>query len=134
MPVPLDSTPQNDLTAPDNGLFQALIERVPEDLRGTFSQPQLEALEKATNEVKWGNHPVDIRLSVPTLLSRYYMVFLAGKERRDKGRRFLERGRFPLGKLCNWLFLAGLVGFALYIVLFAEMVFFVTHFSEYFAP
>ena len=50
----------------------------------------------------WGNdHRVNIRLSIPLLFWRFYLVVVAGKERRGAERRAQERRCHPLFKPGN---------------------------------
>ncbi len=62
----------------------------------------------------WGNkHPVNIRVSIPLLaLGRFYVIFLAGRERRDGERRRQEREIHPLLTFTNmvFLFIGGFIG------------------------
>ena len=64
--------------------------------------------EEITPNRDWGQHSINIRFSVRTLLSRYYVVVLAGPERRPKSRRQKERKRHPMATLNNLLFVGGL--------------------------
>ena len=52
-----------------------------------------------------GNHPVNIRLSIPLPFRRFYITIVAGPERRDRERLEAERFRHPLCKLGNIVFL-----------------------------
>ncbi len=69
---------------------------------------QRAAGEEITPRKDWGEHPVNIRFSIRTLLSRYYVVVLAGPERRPKLRQKKERKRHPLATLNNLAFVGGL--------------------------
>lgn len=60
-----------------------LKERLPEDLRDSFSAEQLAALKVAFGARQWGSHPVDLRGTLRVWRWRYYFVFLAGRNRRD---------------------------------------------------
>ncbi len=62
---------------------------------------------KAPGGEPWGNdHPVNIRLSIPLLFTRYYVTILAGKERRSGERVASERKTHPQMKLGNLVFMA----------------------------
>ena len=63
----------------------------------------------------WRHHPIDIRLSIPTLLSRYYLVVLVGPERRDEARRREERKSHPFFTRNNLWFTGILIGAMLYL-------------------
>ena len=57
----------------------------------------------------WTNsHPVNIRLSIPLIFMRCYVVVVAGKERRDAERRVSERQKHPLMTVGNVTFLSAL--------------------------
>lgn len=74
------------------------------------------AASRAEHGLAWaGPHPVNIRLSLPSPWGRFHLLLRAWPERRDAGRRRLERARDPLATLGNLLvimLLAGLVGLA----------------------
>lgn len=78
------------------------------------------ASQKARN-AEWTNtHAINIRLSIPLPLGRYYMAFVAGKERRSPRRRKPERLKHPVATLGNLAFLSTLgvvTGLALFAVI-----------------
>ena len=80
--MPLDNSVEQQISTDDNGLFRAVLSRIPENECRAFSGHQMEVLKAACKGLRWGEHAVDIRLSIPTFLSRYYLVLLAGEERR----------------------------------------------------
>lgn len=55
-----------------------------------------------------GDHPVNIRLSLPFFGERYYFTLVAGKERRSDERLADEKAKHPLATRGNILVLAGL--------------------------
>ena len=60
--------------------------------------------EEIASSRDWGQHPINIRFSIRTFLSRYYVVVLAGPENRPKSRRQEERKRHPFATFNNlWL-------------------------------
>ncbi len=73
-----------------------LLANMPEDVASSFTELQLAMIERALDGGKWRDHPVDIRLSIPVLWRRCYLVILAGPERRSRERRISERARRPL--------------------------------------
>lgn len=79
-----------------------LLNRMPEHIVQSFTDAQLEALRSAM--VNPDRHKLDIRLSIPTPFKRFYLVFLAGPERRSKARRVSDG--FRLWTPANTLFLA----------------------------
>lgn len=91
-----------------------LKERLPEELRETFTEEQLEALKLAFGTRSWGKHSVDLRGTVKFWHRRYYFVFLAGRNYRQLSR--LEQELSLLGKatvLAVILLACGLVGLLL---------------------
>jgi len=105
-----------DLGQPGRGGVKSLVQhdetlsrflaRIPVDVADSFNEAQLLAVKRAFAEHFSRQHPVDIRL---TLLRRYYLVVLAGRERRDGARRRRDRHRRPLLRLANVMFVNGVV-------------------------
>jgi hypothetical protein len=61
-----------------------------------------EAAERAAiGRTQWGQHPINLRLSLPLLFGRYYVVVLAGKERRSQAGLMGERANHPLPRFGN---------------------------------
>ena len=89
-----------------HGLFKSLMLRLPKHVRRSFDHEQLLAIRQAAEEMAWGEHPLDIRLSVPFFKSRHYLVLLGGRERREPRRRVGERRRHPLLRTGNLMSLA----------------------------
>ena len=58
-----------------------LLANMPEGVASSFTELQLAMIERALDGGKWRDHPVDIRLSIPVLWRRCYLVILAGPER-----------------------------------------------------
>ena len=112
--MPPDSGMTSNVLVAGNGLYDALLSRMPDEARASFNEAQLAALREAAADSNWASHPVDIRLSIPLLVKRLYVVFLCGEERRDTARRSAERRRFPLAKIGNLLFIAGIAAAVLY--------------------
>ncbi len=84
-----------------HGLFKSLMVRLPRRVRRSLDHEQLLALRQAAEEMAWGEHPIDIRLSLPLPRSRPYLVLVGGKERRAGPRRIAERRRHPLVRTGN---------------------------------
>lgn len=56
---------------------------------------------------EWSSdHPLNIRVSVPLGVGRYYITLVAGKERRARARLAMDRTQHPLDTPGNVLFLA----------------------------
>jgi hypothetical protein len=75
------------------------------------------ALTGQDAEAPWGEHPVNLRL---TVFGRYYVTIVAGKERRSVDRRIVERQNHPLNTRGNTLVALAFsttVGLALYVLL-----------------
>ncbi len=70
------------------------------------------ANRNASSAVPWeSDHPINIRLSIPLLIKRYYVTIIAGEERRTPERLSVERRKHPLVSRGNLVFftLAGTV-------------------------
>ena len=91
---------------PATGLAKRLLEALPSDIAEGLSEAQRGGVIEAANRLGKSRHPADIRISIPFFKRRYYLVFLAGEERRDKHRRLAERQRYPLGTVGNLLLLS----------------------------
>lgn len=79
-------------TSPSERLVTGLLAQMPADVRGRFDDTQVEALREAARHCQWGRHPLDIRLSLPLLAQRYYLVIVGGRERRSAERRRERQG------------------------------------------
>ena len=62
-----------------------LLDKVPQDMRTSFSMEQLLALKVALGGRTWGAHAVDARFTLKWWRWQYYFVFLAGRNRRVLG-------------------------------------------------
>ncbi|MFC1674124.1 hypothetical protein ACFL12_08350 [Pseudomonadota bacterium] len=65
-------------------------------------------LSGAKDPTTWVSHPIDIRLSLPFVGTRFYMTIVAGRERRRPQRRDVDRESYPLATLGNALFTLGI--------------------------
>ena len=63
---------------------RAFNARIPRHEAASFSAEQLAAVKTAFGGERLGGHPVDRRGTVPLL--RWYVVFIAGRDRREKSR------------------------------------------------
>lgn len=76
----------------------------------TSSQPQSPTLTgNEEDPTTWVSHPIDIRISVPLLHTRFYFTIVAGRERRPAQRRRTERKNFPILTFGNAFFVLGVV-------------------------
>ncbi len=98
-----------------HGLFKALMVRLPRRVRRSLDHEQLLALRQAAEEMAWGEHPIDIRLSLPLPRARHYLVLIGGRERREQ-RRLGRRRDQPMVRTGNFasmgVFLCLLTGLA----------------------
>lgn len=76
------------------------LERIPPHTSVNFTDTQLAELKRVFQNRIQPQHSVDIRLSIPVLKRRFYLVFLMGKEQRR-----LPRLQTPVGKPANQLLL-----------------------------
>jgi len=127
--LPLDAAPVEEKATIEENRMQPVFARMSEADRAIFTERHRRVLEKACAEIKWGDHPVNIRLSIPTLLSRYYMVLLAGPERRDAARRAEEKKRHRFGRIGNILFLSLMALLIVYLGVFLETLFFIGYYK-----
>jgi hypothetical protein len=59
-----------------------LLDKVPSEMRGSFSDAQLVALKVALGGRTWGAHAVDARWTLKWWRWQYYFVFLVGRNKR----------------------------------------------------
>jgi len=95
--------------------IKGLLDRIPEKVRSSFSDEQLNCLKIAMGAQRGGRHPVDIRGRMNFKLWRYYYVLLLGHDRREqlrnekhmsKGAKFLFWCTFLLfSTALGWLIL-----------------------------
>lgn len=60
-----------------------LLERMPSEVRDSFTEQQLSELRVALGARQWGKHKIDIRGTLGLGRWRYYYVFVAGRNLRD---------------------------------------------------
>lgn len=60
-----------------------LLQRIPKNVRQSFTDEQLTHLKVAIGARQWGKHSIDCRGVVRFFKYRYYFVFLAGRNRRE---------------------------------------------------
>ena len=70
-------------TEPSERLVLALLARMSEETRLSFTATQVEALRTAAQDCRWGRHPLDLSLSLPGPGGRLYLRLIAGRERRS---------------------------------------------------
>ncbi len=94
-----------------HGLFKALMLRLPRGVRRSFDHEQLLAIRQAAEEMAWGEHPIDIRVSLPWPGGRRYVVLLGGRDQRGPAKRLQRHTRTSavrVGNLASGVVLLGL--------------------------
>ncbi len=66
--------------------IKGLLDRIPEKVRTSFTDEQLNYLKIAMGAQRGNRHPVDIRGRLNFKLWRYYYVLLLGHDRRERSR------------------------------------------------
>ena len=116
--------------ASDDGLYQALLARFSERELKSFSPDQLRSLETACQNVSWGSHPLRLRLSLPTIFSRFYLVLLMGKERRSAERRAASNPQRRLEVLLGTALAVALLAGGLYGLYLLETILFPASYAQ----
>ncbi|MBD3585507.1 3-phosphoshikimate 1-carboxyvinyltransferase [Salinimonas sp. HHU 13199] len=65
---------------------QRLLAKMPQDVADSFTEDQLEGLAQSIGTTRWKTHKVDWRVTIKLWQHRYYLVFLAGRNRRQPSR------------------------------------------------
>ena len=100
-----------------------LMERVPSELRDSFSAAHREALGAALGTGIWRRQSVDIRLPFPFFSDRYFMTIVAGRDRRPGLRRKAKRVFHPLGTVGNALFMGAVTTVICSVVLIIALIY-----------
>jgi hypothetical protein len=82
-------------------LFHQLIDQLPSDVTSSFTETQMQTLQRACMGLRWKRHAVDVRFTVPFPGKGFYVVLLAGAEQRSRTslkQRRLERKGYPIQK------------------------------------
>ncbi len=96
---------------------------------GCLGEPGI-ANRKASGAVPWeSDHPINIRLSIPLLIKRYYVTIVVGEERRTPERLSVERRKHPLVSRGNLVFFT-LVGTVIGLVCLALIQFATRYFFD----
>jgi hypothetical protein len=74
---------------------------MPEDAANSFTDTQLATIERALDCGRRQIHPVNLRLSIPLLWRRFYLVLSAGPEPRSAERRRSEQINRHLRVIAN---------------------------------
>lgn len=94
---------------PDGSLEPAaampdLFARLPPHILGGLTAEQRRSIASAAGQPGWSDHPINIRISVPFLPTRWYVTIVGGPERRASARRRADRVRNPLCTAGNFAF------------------------------
>ncbi len=112
------STDTNDVIALEYDPFVlGLKQRLPRDLRDSFTPQQLDALRNAFATRSWARHKLDLRGTFRLWSNQYYFVLVGGRNKRNLSRaqRNLSLAA-KAGVLTLFLFFSILVGLvALYL-------------------
>jgi hypothetical protein len=87
--------------------IKQLFAEIDPEVANSFTVEQLEAIKRGLASRARKRHSLDIRVSVPIPGLRFYLVLLAGSERRPKERLRSEKGLYPFWTPANILFLIG---------------------------
>lgn len=95
-----------------------LLDKVPFEMRASFSDEQLLALKVALGGRTWGAHAIDARWTLKWWRWQYYFVFLAGRNRRTLSARERQVQRLSMAiVLTVFLLVSAAVGIlVLYLV------------------
>ena len=75
---------------------KGMLKRLPTEQRSSFSEEQLLGLKVALGARTWGTHRIDLRWTMKLWKKSYYIVIIAGVNRRSPSRRQQKLAR--LGK------------------------------------
>lgn len=95
-----------------------LKQRLPEHLRESFTDQQLEGLRRAFATRSWARHKVDLRGTFRLWSNQYYFVFVGGRNKRNlsRGQRSLSLAA-KAGVITVFLMISMMVGLvALYLI------------------
>jgi len=85
--------------------LERFFSRISRESAESFTDDQLLAIKQGFADQVGRVHSVDIRWSVPLMFQRYYMVFIAGPERRDHARRRRDKAGRGGAKTINFTFM-----------------------------
>lgn len=90
-----------DTTRLHSSSSRRLLAQMPNSDAASFTEAQVAALDRALDTGTANRQPVDIRISIPFLRRRYFVVVLAGSEQRSAERRKLDREKHKLWTPAN---------------------------------
>ena len=106
MATQLDKTAVQPRPKTSDPFLAMFFSRIPSETAETFTEAQLDAVKMAFGARSFGAHAVDIRRSLPWFSRRFYLVFLAGAERRSRARIAFDHRNHPLWNLMNAVVIA----------------------------
>ena len=86
--------PDTKTQPPPTAAMRRVLSRMPQEICASLTPDQLGALDKALDFNNPTQHTVNLRV---TLFGLFYLVVIAGPERRNTGRRTEERKRHGKG-------------------------------------
>lgn len=93
-----------DGTASGRVVEDRFFDRIPPHILASFTAEQRNAIAMAAGEQPRRDHSVNVRLSIPLLVCRYYFTIIGGRERRNPMRRRSERSHNPMRTMGNMIF------------------------------
>ncbi len=75
---------------------ERLLRNIDQSVRQGLTAEQLSAVRAAARSSSWQDHPVDLRLSMPSPFGRLFVALIAGREQRHAVRRARERELRPV--------------------------------------
>lgn len=105
------AAPTGDDTLTRDAFIIGLKQRLPADVRESFTDRQLEGLRSAFATRPWGKHKLDLRGTFRLWSNQYYFVLVGGRNKRDLSRaqRNLSLAA-KAGAITLFLFFSALVG------------------------
>lgn len=90
-------------------VFEKLFAQIQPEVKETLTLEQVAAIQRAFGSENWTRrHPLDLRVTLPIPGLRFYIVLLAGEEKRSKQRLQYTKVLYPLWTPSNIIFLLGL--------------------------
>ncbi|NEQ43527.1 MAG: hypothetical protein F6K00_08185 [Leptolyngbya sp. SIOISBB] len=83
-----------------NPAFERFLRSLPDDVVASFNTYQLQSMSAALKQES-RRHSVDLRVTIPILWKKFYLVLLVGPERRSIDRRKADRAKFPIWTVGN---------------------------------
>ena len=78
------------------------LDKMDSEIAKSFSEPQLQELERLLTTFTPSQSPIDIRITVPLPWRHCFITVLAGPERRSAERLMSERQRHPAPNRNEW--------------------------------